>query len=194
MKNAPQPSPFFEPMIPAVMPQRIQITTIASIESVQLQLWVVDPFDYRRREEAPNDLKLSDTERRRDACAEGSAGAGGVTERSVRWSAWLGDVPCAVAFIGGALQLDQLRSFFLTKYHWLCLQLAILRLEFGYLRLKFSYLFLELYCERQFLLLKFKITLLKAENLTLRCYRKVAHYVWYRWLYCRVLMGFDIDL
>ena len=36
------------------------------------------------------DPKLSDTQRRRDACAAGSSGAGGVTERRVRWSAWLG--------------------------------------------------------------------------------------------------------
>ena len=45
-----------------------------------------------KRAQSPNDPKLSDTERRRDACAAGSAGAGGVTERSVRCSAWLGDV------------------------------------------------------------------------------------------------------
>ena len=45
--------------------------------------------------ESPNDPKLSDTERRRDACAEGSAGAGGVTERSVRCSAWLGVIRLA---------------------------------------------------------------------------------------------------
>ena len=40
--------------------------------------------------ESPNDPKLSDTERRHDACAAGLRGAGGVTERRVRCSAWLG--------------------------------------------------------------------------------------------------------
>ena len=40
----------------------------------------------------PNDPKLSDRGGRRDACAAGSSGAGGVTTGAVRWSAWLGDV------------------------------------------------------------------------------------------------------
>ena len=42
--------------------------------------------------QSPNDPKLSDGGGRRDACAAGSSGAGGVTTGAVRWSAWLGDV------------------------------------------------------------------------------------------------------
>ena len=47
-------------------------------------------FLHRRREETPNDLKLSDSGVRRDGCAVGLRGAAGVTHGAVRWSAWLG--------------------------------------------------------------------------------------------------------
>ena len=50
-------------------------------------------FVLTRREETPNDPKLSDWRLGRDACVAGgkaAAEAGGVTETPVRSSAWLG--------------------------------------------------------------------------------------------------------
>ena len=67
------------------------------------------------------------------------------------------------------LCLHQLPALLLAHYHWLSLQLVILRLQFRYLLLVFTF-------HRYELLFQLKILSLKTENFALRRYRE---FIWH---------------
>ena len=74
-------------------------------------------FGYTRREETPNDLKLSDGGVRRGTCMAGgkaAAEAGAVTHGAVRCSAWLGasfdwEKSVIVVLIGSCADVEEIR-------------------------------------------------------------------------------------